>query len=93
MSNTITMQLKIPAAFVAWIETELRKHSPQHLPGAPDVVVQLLVNELCSTPLPPELADDIIAEAVRLYGDALAAFSRAHVSIDRPVSPRPKSED
>ena len=90
MSNTITMQVQIPVAFVAWIETELRKHSSQHLPGAPEVVVQLLVNELCSTPLPPELADDIIAEAVRLYGDALAAFSRAHVSIDRPISPRPR---
>ena len=90
MSNTITMQLQIPAAFVAWVETELRKHSPQHLPGAPEVVVQLLVNEMCGTPLPPELADDIIAETVRLYGDALAAFSRAHVSIDRPISPRPR---
>lgn len=90
MTDTITMQVQIPAAFVAWIETELRKHSPQHLPGAPEVVVQLLVNEMCGTPLPPELADDIIAEAVRLYGDALAAFSRAHVSIDRPISPRPR---
>ena len=93
MTDTITMQLQIPAAFVAWIETELRKHSPQHLPGAPEVVVQLLVNEMCGTPLPPELADDIIAEAVRLFDDALAAYSRAPVSIDRPISPRPKSDD
>ena len=93
MSDTITMQVQIPAAFVAWIETELRKHSAQHLPGAPEVVVQVLVRQLCSTPLPPEVADDIIAEGVSLYGDALAAYSRAHVEIDRPISPRPTSRD
>lgn len=93
MTNTVSMQVQIPTAFVAWIETELRKHSPQHLPGAPEVVVQVLVRQLCSTPLPPDLADDIIAEGVRLYGDALAAYSRAHVTIDRPISPRPTSRD
>lgn len=90
MAHHITMQINVPADFVAWIETALRQQSPQHLPIAPEFVMQALVDHICSAPLPPALAQTIISQGVAAYGNALANFSHQHVTSGRRAAPRPR---